>query len=122
VPLRPGKLRLNTLSEAEPDGGACPIAAHGPQAGLEHPHAGHQDVDVRVDERVIWSRPLEQLELHAGHRPGRVLPEGLIDSQPDLVSRTELAPREVLLQNRARQRGHAGSIPDRPHIDFLSSK
>ena len=63
-------------------------------------------VDVDDSRLDLDTVDAEQLELHAGHRPGRVLRERLVDAQRDLLSGHELAALEVVFQDRARERGH----------------
>ena len=62
-----------------------------------------EDVVVDVDDRCLHldALDLEELELHHRHRPGGVLGECLVDAEPDLGARDELAPDEVLLQDAA---------------------
>ena len=67
-----------------------------------------EDVVVDVDDGRLDldAVDLEQLELHAGHRPGGVLRERLVDAQRDLLSGHEVAALEVVFEDRARERGH----------------
>ena len=63
---------------------------------------------VDVDDRGLDLDALvaEELELHHGHRPGGVLRQRLVDRDRNLGARNELAPDEVLFENRACERGH----------------
>src|SRR4029077_5278400 len=66
----------------------------------------------------------EQLELHAGHRPGRVLRKRLVDPKRDLLAGNELAALEVVFEDRAREGSHTQSIPEpaaRPGIQYRRS-
>ena len=63
-------------------------------------------VDVDDGRLDLDAVDLEQLELHAGHRPRRVLRERLVDAQRDLLSGYEVAALEVVFEDRARERGH----------------
>ena len=48
----------------------------------------------------------ELLELHQGHRPGRVLRQRLVDAERDLGAGGELAADEVVVEDLSRERGH----------------
>ena len=63
---------------------------------------------VDVDDRRLHLHAVgaEELELHAGHRPGRVLRERLVDAERDLAARNQLAALEVLFEDRAGEGGH----------------
>src|SRR5947199_307114 len=65
-----------------------------------------EDVVVDVDDRRLHLDAIvpEELELHHRHRPGGVLHERLVDGDRDLLTRDELAPGQVLFENRARER------------------
>ena len=67
-----------------------------------------KDVVVDVDDRGVDldAVDLEELELHAGHRSGRVLREGLVDTKRDLLPRNQFAALEMLFEDRAREGGH----------------
>src|SRR5205823_5767735 len=67
-----------------------------------------KDVVVDVHNRGVDldAVDLEELELHAGHRSGRVLREGLVDAERDLLAGDEVAALEVLFEDRAREGGH----------------
>jgi hypothetical protein len=67
-----------------------------------------QDVVVDVDDRGVDLHPVlaEHLELHHRHRSRRVLHEGLVYRDADLLARDELTPDEVLFEDRARERSH----------------
>ena len=64
-----------------------------------------EDVVIDVDNRGfdLYAIDLEELELHAGHRSGRVLREGLVDAERDLLAGNEVAALEVLFEDRARE-------------------
>ncbi len=53
---------------------------------------------------------VEELELHAGHRPGGVLRERLVDAKRDLATRSQLAALEVLFEDRAGEGGHQARL------------
>ena len=67
-----------------------------------------EDVVVDVDHGRLDLDAIdpEQLELHAGHRPGRVLRQGLVDPKRDLLTGNQLAALEVVFEDRAREGGH----------------
>ena len=67
---------------------------------------------VDVDDRRLHLHAVdaEELELHAGHRPGRVLRERLVDAERDLAARSQLAALEVVFEDRASERGHQARL------------
>ena len=103
---------------ADPVPGAREPGAVLGRHGLEEPmvvrvlEVDLEDVVVDVDDRGVHLYPVlaEHLELHHRHRPRRVLHERLVDRDADLLARDELTPDEVLFEDRARQRGHQGSV------------
>jgi hypothetical protein len=67
-----------------------------------------EDVVVDVDHSGLDldSLDAEALELHHRHRPGGVLREGLVDSEPDLGAWDEIPANEMLREDGTGERGH----------------
>jgi hypothetical protein len=64
----------------------------------------HIVVDVLHGELDADALQAERLELHAGHRPGRVLQQGLVDSDADLLARGQPPLDQVLGEDLAGHR------------------